>query len=148
MDTLRADHNIIDCINIGSICRVKLNIGQGSATSLLAGGYVIYYTNEHLVHLLHFCGNHYTQYPLSDIEKVEFIQGNSVIAYGDKSINLPRKPGSGTGTGVRITTKSSANGYYNLIVFGSHDAERFVSNLSQFLERKGIMLDSVVFDMH
>ena len=127
IDTLRADPNVIDCINIGNICRVTLNDGPGYTSHVLAGGCVIYYTNEHLVHLLCVCGlNCNAQYPLSDIKKVEFIQGNSVIVYGDESIDLPRKPGSGTGTGVRVTTKPSATGYYNLL----YSAVMMLSNLS------------------
>ena len=141
IETLREDPNIINCIKITGFGRVKQNIGPGSTTHLLAGGYVMYYTNEHLVHLFWFLGNIYTQYLLSDIKKIELIRENSVILYDDESVDLPREPGSDTGIGVRITTKPSDDGYYSIIVFGSLDAEQFVSNLSQFLEKKGIMLE-------
>ena len=68
---------------------------------------------------------------------MEFIQGNGIAIYQNEGIILPRGNSSGTGTGVKITTKQSDGGYYDIIAFGSLDAQRFAHGLVSFAQHAG-----------
>ena len=138
---LKEDPNVIDCVRVTSMGRAKLNINRPWIAYIKiinnSGGDIIYYTNDHLGHLCLCSTCCDAQYPLSDISRVEFIQGNDIAIFQNESIILPRGNSSGTGMGVRITTKQSDGGYYDIIAFGSLDAQRFARGLVSFARHAG-----------
>ena len=97
----------------------------------------MFYTNDHLSCSASFDA----QYPLSNISTIQqggAHSGNStsIAIYQNETIRLPRGDSSNTRIGVKITTKQSDDGYYDLIIiaFGSLDGGRFARGLLCLLE--------------
>ena len=129
IDALNEDPSVIDSIRATSFGRATLSSDGTWVISRYintAGGDVVYYTNDSLGLLQSCLGD--AQYPLSDIDKVELIQGDG-IKLGKKRIPLH----GSDGRGVKITFKQSG-GHYTIIAFGSPNAGEFVSKLSRQME--------------